>query len=137
MEYLEIFRTIIERQPKSLVLQHTEILANILINTFDLRRTQLSRRTEGSFGDSEVEDVETAIFESAITMIYKLNDATFRPIFLKILKWTIDPTSKKDKKRNVYRRTTFYTFLIKLFDTLKVSIYPKRNLFRPDLIGFV
>lgn len=137
MEYLEIFRTIIERQPKSLVLHETEILTNILINAFDLRRTQLSPRTETSFGDSEVEDAETAIFETAITMIYKLNDATFRPMFLKIWKWTIDPISKKDKKANVYRRTTFYTFLIKLFDTLKVSIYPKRNLFKPDLIGFV
>lgn len=122
MECFETFRIIIERQPKSLISQQTEILTDILINAFDLRRTQFSTRTESSFKDSDVDDAETAIFESAIMMIYKLNDATFRPIFSKMWEWTIDPISKKDQKANVYRRITFYTFLIKFFDTLKVSI---------------
>lgn len=136
MEYLETFRIIIERQPKSMVLQQTEILTNILVNVFDLRRTQFSSRTEDSFKDNEVEDAETAIFESAITMIYKLNDPTFRPMFLKIWEWTIESIPKKDRKANVYRRTTFYTFLIKFFDTLKVS-NKHSSLSKPDLISFI
>lgn len=131
MEYFETFRIIIERQPKSLILQQTEILTNILINAFDLRRTQFSTRTESSFKDSEVDDAETAIFESTITMIYKLNDATFRPIFSKLWEWTIDPISKKDKKASLYRRTTFYTFLIKFFDTLKVRI--RKGIFASEI----
>lgn len=136
MEYIETFRMIIERQPKSVVLQQTEILGNILVNAFDLRRTQFSPRTESSFEDNEVEVAETAIFGSAITMIYKLNDATFRPMFSKIWEWTIDPILEKDKKAKMYRRTTFYTFLIKLFDSLKVSIR-NTTFSRPDLIGFL
>lgn len=135
MEYIETFRMIIERQPKSLVLQQTEILGNILVNAFDLRRTQFLR-TESSFEDNEVEVAETAIFGSAITMIYKLNDAKFRPMFSKIWEWTIDPILEKDKKAKMYRRTTFYTFLIELFDSLKVSIR-NATFSRPNLTGFL
>lgn len=136
MEYLETFRIIIERQPKSLILQQSVILTNILLSAFDLRRIQFSGRTEKIFDNDEVEGAESSIFESAITMIYKLNDATFRPIFLKICKWAFTPISKKDKKANIYRRTTFYTFLVKFFEALKVR-YRKFNISKPDLNAFI
>ncbi len=124
-----MFRSIIERQPKSLVGKQSGILTSILIKVFDLRRIQLSPRTEDSFEDHEVEDVEAAVFGSAIAMIYKLNDATFRPMFSRICDWTMNPMSKMDKNVKMHRRTTLYGFLGEFFSALKASPQSK-NPFR-------
>ena len=110
---------LIERQSKVLIVEQRENLTNFLVKVFDLRRIQFSPRTEDSFEDNEVEDAEAAIFDSTIALIYKLNDATFRPVLSQLLEWTRSP-SLKDKNAVMYRRTTVYTFLIKFFDTLKV-----------------
>lgn len=87
---------------------------------FDLRSVQLSPLTGYSYDIGEIEMVEDAVDESAISMVYKLNDTMFRPMFLRMLEWTTFPTSKKDIKAMIYRRTTWYTFLFKFFGTLKV-----------------
>ena len=56
----------------------------------------------------------------AIKMIYKLNDATFRPVFVKLLEWATATSSKKGSKARLYRQTTWYSFLHSFFETLKV-----------------
>lgn len=70
----------------------------------------------------DVEEIEQAVFDVAITMIYKLSDATFRPMFRKILGWSNQVGSDEDiKKANMYRQTTLYSFLGGFFGNLKVS----------------
>lgn len=112
-------RLTIDRQPKSMIVQHSETLGGLFLKMFDLRRIQLSPITGYSYDMAEIEVVEDAVNESAISMIYKLNDATFRPMFSRMLEWTTFPTLK-DTKATIHRQTTWYTFLIKFFGTLKV-----------------
>ena len=88
---------------------------------FDLRHIQLSPPTEDSYSAQEIDEVEAAINEAAIAMIYKLNDATFRPLFIRISDWTNSTLSKKDGKSRLHRQTTWYSFLLQFFQTLKVS----------------
>lgn len=121
-DYFFTFRIIIERQPKSAVVKQSEILSNILIEAFDLRRIQFSQNTTLNFSDDEVEDVEAAIFSSTITMIYKLSDATFRPMFSKMWEWAINPTLEADKGAKQYRRTTLYAFLGVFFHMFKACV---------------
>lgn len=121
-EYFFTFRIIIERQPKSAIVMQSKILSDILIKAFDLRRVQFSPNTAHHFSDDEVEDAEAAIFSSAVTMIYKLSDATFRPIFSKIWEWATNPTLEADKKAKQHRRTTLYAFLGYFFDMLKAWV---------------
>lgn len=116
------FRSIVERQPKSAIGKQSVILSSILIQAFDLRRRQFLPGTEHSFGDDEVEDVEAVIVSSAITMIYKLSDAEFRPIFFKMWEWATNPKSEADKSAKLYRRTTLYAFLGVFFDMLKACV---------------
>lgn len=116
------FCSIVERQPKSAIGKQSEILSSILIQAFDLRRKQFSLRTEHSFSDDEIEDVEAVIFSSAVTMIYKLNDASFRPMFSKLWKWATSPTMEADKSAKMHRRTTIYAFLSIFFDMLKACV---------------
>lgn len=121
-EYFLTFRSIVERQPKPAIGNQSEILSSILIQAFDMRRRQFSPRTEHSFSDDEVEDVEEVIFSSAVTMIYKLNDATFRPIFSKMWEWATKPRLEDDKSAKIHRRTTLYAFLRIFFDMLKACV---------------
>ena len=118
-EHLQVLRLSISHQPKTVVSKHSSTLVNVFIKALDLRRIQFSPRTEDSYEQSEVEDVEDAINGTAIAMIYKLNDTTFRPLYLRMMAWA---TALKDGKKGVQRRITWWTFLGKFFGTLKVGL---------------
>jgi len=120
-EYLDILRLAIDRQPKSMIIKQRETLGDLLLHVFDLRRIQNSPPTEDSYDLSEIDEVEDAVNDCAIAMVYKLNDATFRPLFLRILEWATTPTTKGDKG-TLHRQTTWFAFLLKFFDMLKVAL---------------
>ena len=119
-EYIDILRLAMDRHPKSAIMNQSETLGELFIRMFDLRRIQLSPPMEDSYTTNEIEEVEDAVNDSAIGMVYKLNDATFRPLFLKISEWTAFPESRNREARS-HRQTTWYIFLVKFFDTLKVT----------------
>ena len=120
-EHMEILRSTIEQWPKSTILQLSETLGDLFLRVFDLRRIQLSPRTNDSYEDAEVEDVEDAFNGSAITMVYKLNDATFRPFFIRAVSWASSSLFEGDIRGKDFRRTTWYNFLLCFFGTLKVD----------------
>ena len=124
-EHLNILRMAIERQPKSMIAKQSQTLLSIFFKAFDLRRIQCSPRTEESYDDSEIDQVEHSVNEAAIKMIYKLNDTTFRPMFAKVLEWATNSTTKKDRQGKIHRQITWYTFLHNFFDTLQVGIPQK------------
>ena len=104
-----------------MIVRYSETLGGLFLEMFDLRRIQLSPPTEDSYNATEIDKVEAAVNEAAIAMIYKLNDATFKPLFMRISDWTNSTTSKKDGKSRLHRQTTWYAFLLQFFQTLKVS----------------
>ena len=120
-EHLEVLRSLIERQPKSLIIKYSDILIGFFIKALDLRRIQLSPRTEDSYEDDEIEEVDEAVNGTLIKVIYKLNDAVFRPLFEKMMEWASSSASKKGKGPNLYRRVAWYTFLSRFFEDLKVG----------------
>lgn len=132
-----MLRIAIEKQPKSTILDNYEILAEILIKAFDLRHTRFSLGLENFLRDNEVDEIENAVFDSAIVMIYKLNDATFRPIFLKIWEWTTSSKCKKDDPPELYRRITFYGFLSMFFDSLQVNNTEIRSISSTKYVSLV
>jgi U3 small nucleolar RNA-associated protein 10 len=54
----------------------------------------------------------------AIKMIYKFNDATFRPIFANLIEWA-SSLPKKDKAGRNMRLQSIYGFMAMFFDNLK------------------
>ena len=109
----------IERQPKALIAKHSDILTNLFLKMFDLRRIQFSPRTDDSYEDKEIEDIESAISTTFMAMIYKINDAVFRPIFTRFVDWCTSPTLKDNKNPITQRQITSWTFLLHFFRTLK------------------
>ncbi|MCJ1284859.1 snoRNA-binding rRNA-processing protein utp10 [Xylographa opegraphella] len=118
-EHLEILQLTIERQPKSVIAKHSQSLLNLFLKVFDLRRIQCSPRTTDSYDNEEMDEVEKISDDVAIKMIYKLNDAIFRPLFVKILEWATTPTGTKEKQGKIFRQISWYTFLHAFFNTLK------------------
>ena len=101
---------------KSAVALHSEAFATLLTKAFDLRRIQFSSRTEDSFEESEVDEVEEATNKVAVAMIYKINDTIFRPICVQLVEWAASPS----KIATAHRQTALYGFFMHFFDGLKV-----------------
>jgi len=59
------------------------------------------------------------MFNAAITMVYKLNDATFRPFFVRLVEWAERELPKSDVRGRADRARTLFSFLEVLFDKLK------------------
>lgn len=54
-----------------------------------------------------------------LKMVYKLNDAAFRPIFVQLVEWTETGLPKSDKGGRALRRFSMYGFLQVFFENLK------------------
>ncbi|KAG8528844.1 uncharacterized protein KY384_006533 [Bacidia gigantensis] len=135
-EYMELLRLSMDRHPKSAILSQSQKLGDIFLKAFDLRRIQCSPRTEESYTDAEITDVENAFNESAIAMVYKLNDATFRPLFTKACEWAYEGLPETGNGR-IYRKSTWYTFLVHLFSTLKSIVTNYANFILEDAAGIL
>ena len=121
-ESLETLGTAIERHSKSSVVKNADLLSDFLLQAFDFRRIQLTNRTEDGYSDSEVIEIESAVNAVALKMIYKLNDAVFRPIFARVVDWAVKcPGIQREgiAPAQMLRQTTLFAFLTHFFVTLK------------------
>ena len=116
-DFLLVLQSVIDRQSRAAVINHAELLANLFMRMFDLRYVQCSHRTEDSYEDNEIDEAESAVNAALITIIYKLNDSTFRPIFVRYSEWAHGtPTTRNS---SVHRQITWWTFQLQFFSTLK------------------
>lgn len=120
-EILEVVTIAVEKHPKSVIAKNIGILTKILFKAFDLRREQTALGDKAIFESTAIDEAESALNDVTIKMIYKLNDSTFRPIFLRFVEWATTGAPKKDEQAQVSRLTTFYKFLEVFFGTLQVS----------------
>ncbi|KAJ5087020.1 hypothetical protein NUU61_008327 [Penicillium alfredii] len=116
-EALQVVSLAVEKHPKSTIVKNVGVLTKILFNAFDLRREQVALGEGAAFDSSDLDGAESALNDVTIKMIYKLNDSTFRPIFIKFVEWAT--ASKKDEQGRLSRLTTFYKFLEVFFGTLQ------------------
>jgi U3 small nucleolar RNA-associated protein 10 len=118
-EALDVISIAIEKHPKSATVKNVGILSKFFHKAFDLRREQVCSE-DAQYEESELEDVENIVSDVAIKMIYKLNDTSFRPMFVELVEWATNGLPKKDALGRLMRLTSFYKFLESFFATLKV-----------------
>ena len=125
-EALEVISLAIEKHPKSATIKNVGLLSRVLFKAFDLRREQqVILGSESKFDESDIEETEDAITEVTINMIYKLNDTTFRPIFVEFVEWASTGVSGLDDVQSkTARLTMLYKFLQNFFGTLQVRSKP-------------
>ncbi|OAA77738.1 SSU processome component Utp10 [Akanthomyces lecanii RCEF 1005] len=118
-EFINILGLTIESHSKSVVAKNTAIISGLFLKAFDLRRRILSAGEGGEKVLRQISELEAAVYEKAMKMIYKLNDAAFRPIFQQIVEWPGSNVPKSDSTGRALQQLAVYGFLHTFFDNLK------------------
>ncbi|KAK0630780.1 U3 small nucleolar RNA-associated protein 10 [Bombardia bombarda] len=120
VDYLQTLGVALDKHPKSVISKSVPALSAIFLDALDLRRVGASLRGEkGDLEASELNELEKTINEVALKMIYKLNDAAFRPIFSRLMEWSWSGLPKQDSAGKTLRQLSVYGFLHTFFDNLK------------------
>lgn len=115
-EQLSILERLLGRLSKSAIGGQSEAFTRLLTKAFDLRRIQFCPRTEDSYDEEEVEEVEDASRRAAIALVTKVNDTIFRPIFVQLVEWAASSSAEA----KAHRQTSTYSFFIRFFEQFKV-----------------
>ena len=94
-------------------------LSAIFLNAFDLRRQEHAKGDAGGASMTNIDQIEDLVNGVALRMIYKLNDAAFRPIFIQLMEWASTGLPKKDAAGRRLRQLSVFSFLLSFFDALK------------------
>ena len=96
-------------------------LQQTLIELLDLRNVYEAEKLYHEYSDSALEAAEQKINNLAMSIIMKMNDKSFRPIFVRIVDWATTPmtTNRKALER---RTISFFKFYEVFNDQLKVRI---------------
>jgi U3 small nucleolar RNA-associated protein 10 len=111
-EHLELLRSTVDIQTKSKLIKASSTLFSLLLQLFKLRQA-IDSEEEQEFDDEEVEQLDNTLDESALAMVLKLNDATFRPFFVQLV------DQEGSMSSNPSHSITFYKFLAAFFDKFK------------------
>ncbi|KHN99530.1 U3 small nucleolar RNA-associated protein [Metarhizium album ARSEF 1941] len=118
-ESLAILSIAVDKHNKSSITKNTPVLSSIILKAFDLRRQVHAKGDKSEAALREVADMETSLNETALKMIYKLNDAAFRPLFVRIAEWANSGLPKSDETGRSIRQYSVYGFLNTFFGNLK------------------
>ncbi|KAK5990077.1 U3 small nucleolar RNA-associated protein 10 [Cladobotryum mycophilum] len=118
-EYLDVLGMAIDKHPKSAITKNASLLSNIFLKTFDLRRTVYAKGESSENSLRQVDAMEASMYEKTLKMIYKLNDAAFRPIFMQIVEWSSTGLPKGDSAGQALRQYSVYGFFQTFFESLK------------------
>lgn len=111
--------TALDNHSKTIITKNGTVLSIILIKALDLRR---QIHESGEISEQIVDDlsrIEASSNEKALKMIYKLNDASFRPIFIHIMEWIPSKLSKRDTAGRQLRQHSVFGLLQFFFGSLK------------------
>lgn len=108
-----------DKHSKSTIAKNVSTLSAVFTNALDLRRQLASESEPVEVKSAELEEVERTVNDCALKMIYKLNDATFRPIFSELVEWSTSKLSKQDVAGRTMRQLSVYGFIQTFFGSLK------------------
>ncbi|KZF24076.1 hypothetical protein L228DRAFT_244950 [Xylona heveae TC161] len=118
-EHIMVLRTTVESHSKAVIVKNTKLLSNVFFHAFDLRRLHTIESFAEALDDEDLEDAEAAVYDVAIKAILKLNDTTFRPLYLSMIEWASNGLPKKDHGGRALRLTSVYGFFATFFGSLK------------------
>lgn len=118
-EYLDTLGLTIDKHKKNVIEKNVTSLSAIFLNVFDLRRQERIKAVSGTEPMKNINRIEELVNGVALKMIYKLNDAAFRPIFIRLMEWASTGLSKKDAAGTTLRQLSVFSFLLSFFDDLK------------------
>src|ERR1700761_6460986 len=103
IEYFEAIRFAINNRSKSIIIKKSSALFDLLLKAFDHRRliTQLEPTSHVKYSQEKIDRLEDLYSDVAIAIVMKLNDATFRPFFVRLVEWATALSTKDAKGRSL------------------------------------
>lgn len=103
--YLDTLDSVVEVSTKKEVTASSNTLISIILDIFELRKQDI-------VGINITNRIESKAVSSALAVIMKLNDKTFRPLFVRMSKWALDGFDQA-------KLAIFFKFFVKLLLSLK------------------
>ena len=100
-------------------MKNSRHLQQSLLALLDLRYLRETEKLQDLYSDSSLEIAERKINNLAMSIIMKMNDKIFRPIFVQLVDWATTPSSE-DRKAEECKMISFFKFYEVLNDQLKV-----------------
>ncbi|KAI1090877.1 hypothetical protein F5B19DRAFT_494000 [Rostrohypoxylon terebratum] len=116
-EHIDILGIALDKHSKADISKNITTLSSIFLNAFDLRRLKCSKSSANEDFTRQIHRIEEIINVVALKMIYKLNDAAFRPIFSMLVEWSV--SLPKDTEGKHLRLLSIYGFMLSFFGGLK------------------
>lgn len=113
---LEVMSGAIEHHRKASVTKNASTIFPILLKAFDLRRN-IALADDDDDKDKD-EEFLCMVDQLALDTTLKLNDATFRPFFIRLVEWS-GSLPKRDTRGRELRATSLFSFTLMLFEQLK------------------
>jgi U3 small nucleolar RNA-associated protein 10 len=109
----------VKHHSKSTVTENIEPVFTLLQSSFDIRSSHGTSESSTDDDEDELEQMDELVNATAMSVVLKLNDATFRPFYNSLTEWAMTPTLKKQRARTIARCTSVYSFTFTLFEQLK------------------
>jgi U3 small nucleolar RNA-associated protein 10 len=121
LEYAEFAKSAVEHHSKSAVSKNAATLFNFVLQGFDYYRTLTARRQNMELDQAAFDHIENIFLEIAASLTMKLNDVTFRPLFVRLVEW-VNELPNDDRLGRSYRATALFQFFRILSGKLKSLI---------------
>lgn len=93
-------------------------LANSLIG-FLLKAFEARTLGTEKYDANTYNRIEMSLVKTGLHIVMKLNDKTFRPLFVRMVRWAIDGEDSSPELDSIQRRVIFFKFVSKMFGSLK------------------
>jgi len=127
-EHLATLTSLLSTANKSQVQKMHPLLAGFFLEAFDVRKQVFEKKEGVDINEDEMDEIEGLCLTTGLQMVMKLNDTTFKPMFLKFSDWAAGEfkvgVDTNDRDVLFQRSITFYNWLNLLSGNLKVSIDP-------------
>ncbi|KAL7753609.1 snoRNA-binding rRNA-processing protein utp10 [Sorochytrium milnesiophthora] len=126
MLYLSLIKRTVGHMDREAISTLSLPLFTGFLKAFDFRRQQ----TSGLFSAEDVDQVETDTVDAFVGLVFKLNEALFKPMFLKIYDWAVVELADGKAQAlpadagHTARLCTFYRFANQALDRLRGVFTP-------------
>ncbi|KAF7501801.1 hypothetical protein DV113_000134 [Geotrichum candidum] len=114
--HLDSVDNVVASSDRKTVSSQSANLVTFLLKSFEVRG--LSEK----YDQNTIHRIETRTIKTGIQIVMKLNDKTFRPLFVRMVRWAIEGEGSSGALSEVARKTVFFKYLTKLFGSLKSII---------------
>eukprot|EP01080_Neovahlkampfia_damariscottae_P001118 gene1118-10632_t len=114
MNFFASIKLLISNMKNKEIETNSNQILKFFLNTLEIRKLN-SETIE------DINEVEDDAIETFKTFIVKLNEKTFKPVFMKLLEWSREEV---DRSLNFDKLITFYKIIYKISDVLKSIFLP-------------